>query len=150
LLNSGDRIPVTSMFTRRYLDNVEFDWTLEDLERVISSAAAGKQKGKQASSSSSSSREKSGSKLDPEDLIQSLLSALEAEAVEFSFPFLGLHQKCWRLFTQLREHCDPRLPPKSMLSLSELGDSANPWVVPFYSRGGCWAYGGVQSDRLGP
>lgn len=38
-----------------------------------------------------------------------LVNALQAETVEFPFPYVMMHRRCWQLFRHVRDACEPQL-----------------------------------------
>ncbi|KAM3515895.1 hypothetical protein MY11210_000435 [Beauveria gryllotalpidicola] len=42
-------------------------------------------------------------------LTERLANTLQAEMVEFSFPYMTMHRWCWRLFRAVRDQCDSQL-----------------------------------------
>ncbi|KAH7110506.1 hypothetical protein B0J13DRAFT_661861 [Dactylonectria estremocensis] len=47
-----------------------------------------------------------GAQLPPGKLLRSLVLALGAETLEFSFPYLLMHRLCWKFLRQVKEACD--------------------------------------------
>lgn len=69
-----------------------------------------------------------GGKFRAESLIASLAFALQAETLEFSFPYLAFHRKCWQLLRDVRKHCNSLLIEKYTAAYMER-ETELPWVV---------------------
>ncbi|KAF7555441.1 hypothetical protein G7Z17_g2142 [Cylindrodendrum hubeiense] len=50
-----------------------------------------------------------GAKLRSGELLRSLILAMGAETLEFSFPYLLMHRCCWKVLRHVKEICDPTL-----------------------------------------
>jgi hypothetical protein len=139
-----DGAPVSNMFTDRYVrKTAQFDWTAEHLDQIISCGRWQVEESpevgqfsmihvddREANGSSKKSKRKpsEGGKLSPESLIKSLVWALQAETIEFAFPYLDMHRRCWVLLRMVKKACEPLLlqvyGPDYMQREGQL-----PWVV---------------------
>jgi hypothetical protein len=138
------KAPVNHMFTDRYVrDGQQFDWTPEYLEAVLS---AGKweveetmeeggtfsmvqsDQGSRPAKKGPKRKSSGGGKLSADSLIESLTCALQAETVEFAFPYLAFHRKCWQILRDVRKTCDSLLIEKFTPAYMER-ESELPWVV---------------------
>lgn len=89
----------------------------DDVDAQGSSSQANKGKGKRR-------KREENDRLPPEKLIRSLVWALQGEALELAFPYLVVHQCCWKMLRAVREACDPvlreRYPAACMENETEL------------------------------
>jgi len=146
-----DGSPVSSMFKKRYVENSgQVDLTPEYVDQIINLGLF-EQEGDQESGTLILSqledpeklkekeklklnlrypRKKAvdGGQLAPDQLIKSLTLALNAETLEFSFPYLHMHRWCWRILRSVKHACDVDLRnlygPEYIERESQL-----PWVV---------------------
>lgn len=123
-------IPVSSMFMDRYLRATgQVDWTPEHIDDIIArsefelegSADEGTLSMGQIDDPAQLKAKKAarrwrqkkkavdGARMSPEQLIQPLTMALQAETMEISFPYLTMHRWCWRLLRAVKDACDPLL-----------------------------------------
>jgi hypothetical protein len=83
-----------------------------------------------------------GDRLDPSLLTESLMLALQAETLEFVFPYFELHRTCWQLLRDVKQRCNSLLmekfTPDYMTSETQL-----PWVVGYLF----WAAMGQGEDN---
>ncbi|KAI1115971.1 hypothetical protein F5Y14DRAFT_408804 [Nemania sp. NC0429] len=124
--------PVTSMFVDRYVRRTgSMNWTTEYVERVIE-ASQWEAEGSEEDNTlimgrltkGELARKKMQEKRDgkqkakpagkparptPDELIHSLILALNNESLEFAFPLLTMHRSCWRLLRAVKQQCDPVL-----------------------------------------
>ncbi|KAK3311653.1 uncharacterized protein B0T15DRAFT_482623 [Chaetomium strumarium] len=138
-IKEGARVNRT--FKSRYVENsARFNWTPEDLDQVIST---GKWQPEESTEEGTFSMVQSdeggkkgprgklphaGRKLRAESVIESLVLTLQAETLEFSFPYLAFHRKCWQLLRDVRKRCDPLLRQKYTPAYMER-ETELPWVV---------------------
>ncbi|TQV90717.1 hypothetical protein IF1G_10669 [Cordyceps javanica] len=80
-------------------------------------------------------------------LTRQLANALQAETLEFSFPYMAMHRWCWRLFCAVRETCDPQL--RAILGPDYLEkESQLPILTGYILMLACGAQG--HTPNLGP
>ncbi|KAH6893462.1 hypothetical protein B0T10DRAFT_457564 [Thelonectria olida] len=111
--------PVSCMFMDRYWRRTgQITWTPEHIEEVLSYSqydndADGADFSAQRIIDVQKLRErrrgKPAGEVAPKDLVASLLSALQSEALEFTFPYLGMHQMCAEVLQMISETCRPQL-----------------------------------------
>ncbi|KAI1172734.1 hypothetical protein F4777DRAFT_560686 [Nemania sp. FL0916] len=143
--------PVSSMFIDRYVKQTgSVNWTTEHVERVIEATqweAEGSEEDHTLIMGRLTKEELSRKKMQekrngkrgaksaeeparptPEELIRSLILALNNESLEFAFPLLTMHRSCWRLLRAVRQQCDQVLrelfTPAYLERETEL-----PWVI---------------------
>ncbi|KAK3996598.1 hypothetical protein QBC44DRAFT_377370 [Cladorrhinum sp. PSN332] len=160
----GKVIPVNSMFADRYLRRTaqSVDWTPEHIDEILShstwqmegSIEDGNLAMEQRSSSDEQQQQKNkkkklakGDLLPAEQLVESLVFALQAETMELAFPWLIMHQLCWGLLRSIKERCNSLLmqmfTPAYMQKESEL-----PWVVGYIFLAAVGLDGGPRDMRL--
>lgn len=147
-----DTCPVSCMFMDRYLRNTgQVDWTPEHVDKVISlsqfeeegSEEDGhlilgqiddpeklREKRRKAAGKSVKNRKTvvEGARLRPEELVRSLVLALQPESIEMTFPYLTMHRAAWTMLCAVREACDPLL--REMFGPEYLErENQMPWVV---------------------
>ncbi|KAK1761825.1 hypothetical protein QBC33DRAFT_574654 [Phialemonium atrogriseum] len=160
-------IPVSSMFMDRYLRATgQVDWTPEHIDDIIArsefelegSADGGtlsmgqiddpaQLKAMKAERRRQKKKAVDGARMSPEQLIQHLTMALQAETMEISFPYLMMHRWCWRLLRAVKDACDPFLrqlyTPAYMDRETQL-----PFVVGYIFLTASGAEGGIRDMRL--
>ncbi|KAH8160802.1 hypothetical protein CIB48_g7438 [Xylaria polymorpha] len=122
------RSPVLSMFKARYVkDSGQVDLTPEYVSQIIERSLfeqedtddgsfaitqiedpkklQEKKKLQHPSNEGRGNAAKSGN-MPVEKLIKSLVYALHAETLEYTFPYLTMHRVCWRLLRNVKESCD--------------------------------------------
>jgi hypothetical protein len=118
--------PVSHMFAGRYLRHrAKVDWTAESLDEILSRSDWDKDlkvenntleaESKDLDNKTAPPRKKKavdGARVAPETLIRSLALVLQAEAVEFAFPYLIMHHQCWRVLRAVKASCEDLLPQK--------------------------------------
>lgn len=121
--------PVTSMFLDRYVHKTgQLNWTTEHVEQVIDASqweaegseedntlimgkltkeelARKRTQEKRDQKKKGKSVEKAA-RLTPDELIRSVMLALNNESLEFAFPLLTMHRSCWRLLRAVKQQCD--------------------------------------------
>ncbi|KAH6640159.1 hypothetical protein F5144DRAFT_559536 [Chaetomium tenue] len=145
--------PISRMFVSRYVEGgQQFDWTPELLDQTVSasnfeshgSVAEGtltmelkdaRQRAKKRTKPSQ------GGHLGPSSLIESLVLALQAEAVELAFPYLVLHKTCWQLLRDVNQRCSTLLIEKFTPAYLER-EPQLPWVVGYIF----WAANGFSDE----
>lgn len=124
-----DGAPVSSMFIERYLrKGAQVDWTPEHVDNIISRSQyevessnedglvlaqiddADKLKEKRRAHKENSRKRRrnvsEGGRLSPEQLIKSFALSMQAEALEFAFPYMLMHQRSWRFLMVVKDACD--------------------------------------------
>lgn len=125
--------PVLSMFKARYMDNSDrVDLTPEHVDQIIELSRFEKEgdeengtltlgqiedpeklrKVKNLQRENHRSPHKKaidGGRMSPEQLIKPLIYALQAETLEFSFPYLNMHRWCWRVLSFVKDSSDSLL-----------------------------------------
>lgn len=158
-------VPLYSMFADRYLRNrtTNFEWTPQHIDEILShstwktegSLAEGNLVIEQRSSSElvkagrqkKKKRHANGDRLPAEQLIESLVLALQAESIELVFPWLIMHQHCWRLLRDVDERCQPLLTAKYTPDYIER-ENQLPFVVGWILAAASGIEGGVKDMRL--
>ncbi|KAH7000200.1 hypothetical protein EDB80DRAFT_581942 [Ilyonectria destructans] len=128
-----DGAPVSCMFIERYLrKGAQVDWTPEHIDNIISRSQyevessnedgtlvlaqiddADKLKEKRRAHEEKSRKRRrnvsESGRLSSEQLVESLALSMQAEALEFAFPYILMHRWSWRLLTAVKDACDPIL-----------------------------------------
>lgn len=128
-----DGAPVSCMFIERYLrKGAQVNWTPEHVDNIISRSQyevensdedgtlvlaqiddADKLKEKRRAHEQNSKKRRrkvsEGGRLSPEQLVKSLTFSMQAEALEFAFPYLLMHRWSWRFLRIVKDACDPIL-----------------------------------------
>ncbi|KAJ6441575.1 CFEM domain-containing protein [Purpureocillium lavendulum] len=81
----------------------------------------------------------------PEQLIQALASALQAEMLDLAFPVLLMHRYCWELLRSVKDACDPLFRGIPMHP-SMMRDEGMPWLVGWVFAAGATHGPGVVPD----
>lgn len=158
-------IPVSSVFEDRYLHNSErIAWTAKNIDYIVSQSeyeeegsvedgtfAMGQIDDPQAlrEKRARANRKKAveGAAMSPNLLIRALVLALQAESLEFAFPYIFLHRWSWKLLRAVKETCDPLLrqiyTPAYMERENEL-----PFVVGYILMANSGIDGREKDDRL--
>ncbi|KAH6976031.1 hypothetical protein BKA56DRAFT_674544 [Ilyonectria sp. MPI-CAGE-AT-0026] len=128
-----DGAPVSCMFIERYLrKGAQVNWTPEHVDNIISRSQyevessdedgtsvlaqiddADKLREKRRAHEENSKKRRrnisKGGRLTPEQLVKSLTLSMQAEALEFAFPYLLMHRWSWRFLRVVKDACDPIL-----------------------------------------
>lgn len=133
--------PVSHMFAARYIRHrAEVDWTAESLDEVLSRSNWDKDlkvvdentpvAESKAEKTAPLRKKKAvdGAHVAPETLIRSLALVLQAEAVEFAFPYLTMHRQCWGVMRAIKASCDSLLLEEFRDSYME-GAGGLPYVL---------------------
>ncbi|KAI0521398.1 hypothetical protein F5B22DRAFT_634763 [Xylaria bambusicola] len=81
-----------------------------------------------------------------EQLIEHLVFALDAESIEYAFPYLTMHRGCWRLLRAVKDSCDSCLRQLFTPAYLE-NESQLPWVVGWILMAARGLEGGVSDRR---
>ncbi|KAJ0167056.1 hypothetical protein CTA2_4618 [Colletotrichum tanaceti] len=168
-----DGAPVSSMFGAQVCSGADVEWTPELLDDIVArsayqlegSADAGdlimtqiddpqelraKNRLRQQKANAEAAGKGRGAAaggLVPEELISTLVMALNCESLEMAFPYLVMHRWCWGLLRSIKDSCDPVLreiyTPAYMEKESEL-----PWVVGYILMAAAGVDGGGPDLRL--
>lgn len=125
--------PVTTMFEQRYANDSDIVLTAEQVSRIVELSTFELETNEVTGQTflgqiEDEQKLKSKKKLQHEiknqpkqskgsgapgislgQLADALATAMQAEAVEFCFPYMLMHRWCWRMFRTVRETCDPQL-----------------------------------------
>lgn len=125
--------PVTTMFEERYANDSDIVLTTEQVNRIIElsefemetdeetgqrflgqieDAQRLKDKKKlqyEIKNHAKDSKATNEPRVSLGQLTEALANALQAETIEFSFPYMMMHRWCWRLFRAVRDSCDSEL-----------------------------------------
>ncbi|OAA72025.1 hypothetical protein LEL_09260 [Akanthomyces lecanii RCEF 1005] len=125
--------PVTTMFEERYANDSDIVLTAEQVERIVELSTfeleideetgqtflgqiedEQKLKDKRKlqhdiKNHPRQSKRTSEPRISLGQLAQALANAMQAETVEFCFPYMLMHRWCWRIFRSVRDACDPQL-----------------------------------------
>ncbi|KAG6000820.1 hypothetical protein E4U21_004963 [Claviceps maximensis] len=78
---------------------------IEDPERLKEKKKKWQQQ-QQSSRKGSCKAEHDGSRMTVDQLIKQLVLGLNAETLEFSFPYMHMHRECWQVLRAVRNSCD--------------------------------------------
>ncbi|KAK5626079.1 hypothetical protein RRF57_001794 [Xylaria bambusicola] len=81
-----------------------------------------------------------------EQLIKPLVFALNAESIEYAFPYLVMHRWCWRLLRAVKDSCDSCLRQLYTPAYLE-NESQLPWMVGWILMAASGLEGGVSDRR---
>lgn len=160
--------PVLSMFKARYVDNSsQVEFTPEHVSQIIElslfekegtgdgSFVMGqiedpkklqeKKKLQQLKNQARGKAAKSGT-IPLEQLIEPLVLALNAETLEYVYPYLSMHRWCWRLLRAVKGECDTVLRQIYTPAYLER-ESQLPWVVGWIFMAASGLEGGVSDRR---
>ncbi|GKT54379.1 hypothetical protein ColTof4_13831 [Colletotrichum tofieldiae] len=144
--------PVSSMFKAQVCSGAGVEWTPDLLDDIVARSAY-RQEGsidngdlimaqiddpqelgargrlrEQEARARAAGKGRAADGLVPDELVATLVMALNCESLEMAFPYLMMHRWCWRLLWSVKDACDPVLrelyTPAYMEKESEL-----PWVV---------------------
>ncbi|KAF7552167.1 hypothetical protein G7Z17_g4489 [Cylindrodendrum hubeiense] len=149
--------PVSSLFMEIYLrKGGQVDWTPEHVDNIISRSQneveSTKEDGtlilaqiddperlkqkRRAHQETAKKRRRNisdGGRLSPSELVKSLALSMQAEALEFTFPYMDLHRWCWGILRIVKTHCDAVLRTSFGPTYLE-NESQLPFVVGYIFR----------------
>ncbi|WYZ36123.1 hypothetical protein EsH8_XI_000006 [Colletotrichum jinshuiense] len=128
-----DGAPVSSMFKTEVCSKADIEWTPELLDDIVARSAY-QQEGlvdngdlimtqiddpqdlrarnrlrQQNANAEASRKDRAAGGLAPEELVTTLVMALNCESYEMAFPYLVMHRWCWSLLRSVKDACDPVL-----------------------------------------
>lgn len=103
-----DGTPVMDMFVDRYVCKKEqFEWTSQAVESIVSRSVHHQKR--RGDSKLNRASKATGPQMTPEELIESLVSALHAESLTLALPFLTLQRSGWGMLRAVRDACEDLL-----------------------------------------
>ncbi|OBR08132.1 Ank-repeat protein mbp1 [Colletotrichum higginsianum IMI 349063] len=147
-----DGAPVSSMFKTQVCSKAGVEWTPELLDDIVARSAyqqegsvdsgdlimtqiddpqelrARNRRRQQKANAEAAGKDRAASGLAPEELVTTLVMALNCESLEMAFPYLVMHRWCWSLLRSVKDACDPVLRELYTAAYMDK-ESELPWVV---------------------